>query len=189
MGIEGWRGKAQDRRLVEANSIGGQGSRRAVEPGGVVVVVVVEGFETQFRILEKQLRLRIFGNRVLRKIFGRKRDEVTRGWVSSHNEEIYNACCSLDVNRTVKSSRIRWIRNVACMSRRGMYAVVLLEIFEGKRHRMKRNIKDTMSGVRFSAGTTVLFFPKITTRSALRLTRPTLILTGDCLPRIEPAGL
>jgi hypothetical protein len=41
MRIEGWRGKAQDKRFVEANSTGGQGSRRAVEPGGVYIEFAV----------------------------------------------------------------------------------------------------------------------------------------------------
>jgi hypothetical protein len=48
-------------------------------------------------------RLRVFGNRALRRIFGRKRDEVTGEWGKMHNEELHNLYSSPDIIRQVKS--------------------------------------------------------------------------------------
>jgi len=49
---------------------------------------VLYGYETWSLILREKLRLRVFENRVLRRIFGPKRDEVTREWRKLHNEEL-----------------------------------------------------------------------------------------------------
>jgi hypothetical protein len=64
--------------------------------------------------------LRVFENRVLRRIFGQKRDEVTGGWRKLHNEELHNLYSSPSIIRMIKSRRIRWAGNVAWMGRRGM---------------------------------------------------------------------
>ena len=75
----------------------------------------------------------MFENRVLRKIFELKRDEVTGEWRKLHNEEFNNLYCSLDIVRVIKSRRMGWAGNVACMGeRRGVYRVVVEEC-EGKR--------------------------------------------------------
>jgi hypothetical protein len=58
-------------------------------------------------------------NRVLRRIFGPKRDEVTGDWRKVHNEELHNLYSS--PNRMIKSRRMRWAGHVARMGRRGMY--------------------------------------------------------------------
>jgi hypothetical protein len=50
----------------------------------------------------------VFENRVLRRIFGPKRDEVTGEWRKLQNEELHNFCSSPDIIRQVKSSRMRW---------------------------------------------------------------------------------
>jgi hypothetical protein len=50
-------------------------------------------------------RLRVFENRVLRRIFGPKRDEVTGEWRKLHNEELHNMYSSPDIIRQVKSSQ------------------------------------------------------------------------------------
>jgi hypothetical protein len=50
----------------------------------------------------------VFKNRVLRKIFGPKRDEVTGGWRELHNEELHNLYSSPNIIRMKKSSRLRW---------------------------------------------------------------------------------
>jgi hypothetical protein len=51
--------------------------------------VVLYGCETWFLTIREEHRLRVFENRVLRRIFGPKRDEATRGWGKLHNEELY----------------------------------------------------------------------------------------------------
>jgi hypothetical protein len=60
-------------------------------------------------------------NRVLRRIFGPKRDEVTGGWRKLHNEELYNLYFSPHIIRMIKSRRMRWAGHVARMGRRGMH--------------------------------------------------------------------
>jgi hypothetical protein len=83
--------------------------------------------------LREKRKLRVFENRVLRKIFGRKRDEVTREWRKLHNEELYDLYCSPSTVRLLKSRRMRWAGLVARMGeRRGIYRV-LGEKPEGKR--------------------------------------------------------
>jgi PAS domain-containing protein len=60
-------------------------------------------------------RLRVFGNRALRRIFGTKRDEVIGGWRKMHNEELHNLYCSPSIIRIFKSRRMRWEGHVARM--------------------------------------------------------------------------
>jgi hypothetical protein len=55
----------------------------------------------------------VFENRVLRRIFGPKRDEVTGEWRKLHNEELHNLYSSPDIIRQVKSRRMRWAGHVA----------------------------------------------------------------------------
>jgi hypothetical protein len=62
--------------------------------------------------------VRVFENRVLRRIFEPKRDEVTGDWRKLHNEELHNLYSS--PNRMIKS-RMRWAGHVARMGRRGMH--------------------------------------------------------------------
>jgi hypothetical protein len=57
----------------------------------------------------------VFENRVLRRIFGPKRDEVTEEWRKLHNEELHNLYSSPDNIGQVKSRRMRWAGHVACM--------------------------------------------------------------------------
>jgi hypothetical protein len=59
--------------------------------------------------------LRVFENRVLRRIFGQKRDEVIGGWRKVHNEELHNLYSSPNIIRIIKSKRMRWARHVARM--------------------------------------------------------------------------
>jgi hypothetical protein len=63
----------------------------------------------------------VFENRVLRRIFGPKRDEVTGGRRKLHNEELHNLHSSPTIVRMVKSRRMRWAMHVARMGRTGMH--------------------------------------------------------------------
>jgi hypothetical protein len=67
----------------------------------------------------------VFENRVLRRIFGPKRDEVTGEWRTLHNEEINDLYCSPNIIRVIKL-RMRWAGNAARMGeRRGVYRVLV----------------------------------------------------------------
>jgi hypothetical protein len=57
-------------------------------------------------------KLRVFENRVLRRIFGPKRDGVTGGWRKLHNEDLHNLYSSPSVIRIIKSKRMRWAEYV-----------------------------------------------------------------------------
>jgi hypothetical protein len=63
----------------------------------------------------------VFENRVLRTIFGLKRDEMIGGWRKLRNEELHNLYCSPSIIRIVKSRRMRLAGNVARRGRRGMH--------------------------------------------------------------------
>jgi hypothetical protein len=58
-------------------------------------------------------RLRMFENRLLRRIFGPKRDEVTGGWRKQHDEELHNSYSSPNIIRMMKTRRMSWIGHVA----------------------------------------------------------------------------
>jgi hypothetical protein len=64
-------------------------------------------------------RLRVFENRVLRRVFGLKRDEVTGKWRKLHNEELHDLYSSPSIIRIIKSRRMRRAEHVARMGRRG----------------------------------------------------------------------
>jgi hypothetical protein len=57
----------------------------------------------------------VFENRVLRRIFGPKRDEVTGGWRKLHNEELHGLYSSPSIIRVIKARRTRWVGHVARM--------------------------------------------------------------------------
>jgi hypothetical protein len=58
--------------------------------------------------LREECRLRVFENRVLRRIFGPKRKEVTGAWIRLHKEELYALYPSPNIIRVTKSRRMRW---------------------------------------------------------------------------------
>ena len=97
--------------------------------------------------LREEHRLRVFENRVLRRIFGPKRDGVTGEWRKLHNEELNDLYSSPNIVRVIKSRRIRWAWHVASTEEgRGVHKVLLGKT-EGKRplgrprRRWKDNIK------------------------------------------------
>ncbi|KAJ4433756.1 hypothetical protein ANN_16068 [Periplaneta americana] len=99
----------------------------------VILPVVLYSCETWTLTLRKEHRLRVFENKVLRKIFGAKRDEVTGEWRKLHNTELHALHSSPDIIRIIKSRRLRWAGHVARMGvSRNAYRV-LVGRPEGKR--------------------------------------------------------
>jgi hypothetical protein len=78
----------------------------------IILPVVLYGCETWSLTLREERTLRAFENRVLRKVFGSKRDEVTGDWRRLHNEEHDYLYCSTNI-AVVKSRTVRWARHVA----------------------------------------------------------------------------
>jgi len=70
--------------------------------------------------------LRVFDNRVLRRIFWPKRNDVTEEWKKVHNEELNNLYCSPNFVRVIKSRRMRWAEHVARMGKKRDVCRVLL---------------------------------------------------------------
>jgi hypothetical protein len=83
--------------------------------------------------LREERKLRVFESRVLRKLFGPKRDEVTGYWRKLHNEGLNDLYSSPNIVRVSKSIRMRWAEHVICMGEsRGVYRVLVGKP-EGKR--------------------------------------------------------
>ena len=91
-----------------------------------IILPVLYGCETWLLTLQEECRLRVFENRVLRRIFGPERDEVTGEWRKVHNEELNDLYCSPNIVRVIKSRRMRWAGYVARMGgRRGVYRILV----------------------------------------------------------------
>jgi hypothetical protein len=76
--------------------------------------------------LREEHRLRVFENRVLRRIFGPKRDEVTGKYRKLHNKELHDLYSSLSIIRIMKSRRMRWAGHVARMGeKRNTYRLMV----------------------------------------------------------------
>ena len=72
--------------------------------------------------MRKERRLRVFENRVLRRVFGHKRDEVRGEWRKLHNDELSDLYPLPNIVRVLKSRRMRWAGHVARMGEgRGVY--------------------------------------------------------------------
>jgi hypothetical protein len=95
--------------------------------------VVMYGYETSSLTLREEHRLRVFENRVLRGIFGPKRDEVTGGSRKLHNEELHNLYSSRSIIRMMKSRRMKWAGHVARMGEKRNAYRILVGMPEGKR--------------------------------------------------------
>jgi hypothetical protein len=77
----------------------------------IILPVVLYGCETWSLTVREVHKLRVFENRVLRTIFGPKRDEVTGGWRKLHNEELHDLYSSPSIIRIIKSRRMRWAQD------------------------------------------------------------------------------
>ena len=80
-----------------------------------ILPVVLYGCEIWSLTLREKSRLMVFENRVLRRIFGPRRDEVTWEWRKLHNEEVSDLYCSPNIFRVIKSIRMEWARHVERM--------------------------------------------------------------------------
>jgi hypothetical protein len=95
--------------------------------------VVLYGCETWSLTVREEHKLRVFENRVLRRIFGPKRNGVTGGWRKLHNKELHNLYSSPSIIRFIKLRRMRWAGHAARMGEmRNVYMLLVLEP-EGKR--------------------------------------------------------
>ncbi|KAJ4435021.1 hypothetical protein ANN_23594 [Periplaneta americana] len=121
----------------------------------VILPVVLYGCETWTLTLREEYRLRVFENKVLRKIFGAKRDEVTGEWRKLHNTELHALYSSPDIITNIKSRRLRWAGHVARMGESRNAYRVLVGRPEGKialgrpRHRWEDNIEMDLREVRY----------------------------------------
>jgi hypothetical protein len=113
----------------------------------IISPVVLYGCETWSLTFREKRRLRVFENRVLRRLFGTKRDKVRGEWRKLHNEGLHDLYSSPNIMRVIKSRIMRWAGHVVWMAeRRGMYRFLVGKL-EGKRplgrprHRWKNNIK------------------------------------------------
>jgi hypothetical protein len=97
--------------------------------------------------LSEEHRLRVFENRVLRRIFGPKTDEVTGGWRKLHNEELHGLYSSPSIVRVIKARRMRWAGHMVRMGEVRCAYNILIGRPEGRRplgrprRRRKDNIK------------------------------------------------
>jgi hypothetical protein len=92
----------------------------------IILPVVLYSCESWSLILREECRLRVFENRLLRRIFGPKRDELTGEWRRIHNKELYALYSSPNTIRVIKARKMRWARYVARMGeRRGAYRALV----------------------------------------------------------------
>jgi hypothetical protein len=99
----------------------------------IILPVVLYGCGTWSLTLREEHRLWVFENKVLKRIFGPKRDEVKGRWRKLHNEEIRDLYSSSSIIRIMKSRRMRWAGHVARMGGKRNAYRLLVGKPEGKR--------------------------------------------------------
>jgi len=99
----------------------------------IILPVVLYGCETWSLTLREERKPRVIENKVLRRTFGPRRDEITGEWRRLHNEEINDLYSSPNIVRVIKSGRMRLAGHVAHMGEKmGVYRVLVGKP-EGKR--------------------------------------------------------
>jgi hypothetical protein len=99
----------------------------------IILPVVLYGCETWSLTLREKHRLRVFENRVLRRIFGPKRNEVMGEWRKLQSRELHNLCSLPDIIRQIKSRRMKWVEHTAGMGEGRRAYRVLVGKPEGRR--------------------------------------------------------
>jgi hypothetical protein len=99
----------------------------------IILPVVLYGCETWSLSLKEEHRLRVFENRVLRRILGPKRDEVTGEWRKLHNKELRDLYSSPSIIRIIKSRRLKWTGHLARMGEKRNAYRLLVGKPEGKK--------------------------------------------------------
>jgi hypothetical protein len=99
----------------------------------IILPAVLYGCEMWSLTLREAHRLRVFEDRILRRIFGPKRTEVTGEWRKLHNEELHNLYSAPDIDRLIKSRRKRWTGHVVRMGKPRKLNKVLVAKPQGKR--------------------------------------------------------
>jgi hypothetical protein len=97
--------------------------------------------------LREERKLRVFENRVLRRLFGHRRDGVTGEWRKLHNEELHTLYSSPDIIRHIRSRRMRWAGHVARMGEERKVYKVLMGKPERKRQ-LRRPRRRWEDGIR-----------------------------------------
>jgi hypothetical protein len=95
--------------------------------------MVLYGCEIWSLTLREKHRMSVFENRMLRRIFGPRRDEVTGDWRKPHNEELHNLYSSQNIITMTKSRMMRWAGHVARMGETRNAYRILVGKPEGKR--------------------------------------------------------
>jgi hypothetical protein len=109
------------------------------------------GYETWSLTLREEHKLRVLENRVLRGIFGPKRDEETGEWRKLHSGELHNLYPSPDIIRQIKSRGVRWAGHVARMGEGRNVSRILVGKPEGKDH-LKDHDVDGRMGSKWTLG-------------------------------------
>jgi hypothetical protein len=99
----------------------------------IILPVVLYGCESWSLTLREECGLRVFENKVLWRIFGPKRDEVTWEWRRLHNKELYALYSSPNIIRVIKSRKLRWAGHAARMGERRVAYRAVVGKPEGRR--------------------------------------------------------
>jgi hypothetical protein len=109
----------------------------------IILPVVLYGCEAWSLTLRKDHRLRVYENRVLRRIFGPKRDEVTGEWRKLHNEELHILYSFPDIIRQTKS-RMRWVGHMARVGEERNVYKVFWESQKKREHLEDKGVDERM---------------------------------------------
>ena len=119
----------------------------------IILPVVLYGCGIWSLTLREERWLRLFENRVMGRIFGPRRDEITGEWRKVHIDELNDLYSSPNIIRVIKSRRMRWVEHVARMrDRKDAYVVVVGRPLGRLRRRCDNNIKKDLQEVGWGHG-------------------------------------